>query len=155
MPKEPSATLFVGNIAFDADQQTISEYFEEHGTVVGVRLITDRETGQPKGFGYVEMGSIDDAKAAFEALNGVDVAGRSLRLDYSTPRPANNDSRGGGFGGGRGGGRGRGGFGDRGRGGRGGFGDRGRGRGRGDSRGGSFTKNRGGFGDFSGKKTSF
>ena len=129
----------------------------------GIRLPTDRETGAPKGFGYVEMESIEEATAAFEALQGADMAGRALRLDYAGARPENNDSprggrggfggRGGGRGGfgdrgGRGGGRGRGGFGDRGgRGGRGGRGDRGGSSSRG--------TNRGGFGDFSGKKTTF
>ena len=121
---------------------------------------TDRETGAPKGFGYVTFGSIDEAKAAFDGMQGYEIAGRTVRLDYSSPRPSNGDSPargrggfGGGFGGGRGGrGGGRGGFGDRGGrgGGRGGFGGRGGARG---GRGG--TTNRGGFGDFAGKKTSF
>ncbi|KAF2480498.1 hypothetical protein BDY17DRAFT_326398 [Neohortaea acidophila] len=160
-PKEPSATLFVGNVSFDADESMITELFQEYGTINAVRLPTDRETGAIKGFGYVEFSSIDESKAAFEALQGGDLAGRSMRLDYSTPR--SNDSPAGGRGGGRGG---RGGFGDRGGrggfggrgGGRGGFGDRGGRGGRGG--GGSFrgrgnTTNRGGFGDFSGKKVTF
>lgn len=157
-PSQPSNTLFVGNISFNADEATITEYFEEMGTVKAVRLPTDRESGAPKGYGYVEMGSIDEAKAALEALQGAEIGGRSVRLDYATTR--SNDSPGGGRGRGRGGfndrggrGGGRGGFDRGGRGGgRGGFGDRGRGRG--GSRGGS-SFNRGGFGDFSGKKTTF
>jgi nucleolin len=158
---EPSDTLFCGNLSFDADQDTISQAFGEYGTVLGVRLPTDRETGAPKGFGYVTFSSVEEAGAAMESMNGAEIAGRSVRLDYSQPRPQNGDSpaRGrGGFGGGRGGGRG---FGDRGgrgggrgfgggRGGGRGFGDRG---GRGGGRGAS--TNRGGFGDFSGKKTTF
>ena len=151
VPSEPSSTLFVGNIAFGATQDMVWETFAEYGSVSGVRLPTDRETGEPKGFGYVEMGSIDEAKAAFEGLTGADIAGRPIRLDYSTPRPPQDGSRGGrgggGFGG-RGGGRG-------GRGGRGGF-DGGRGRGRGGGRGGrGGSTNRGGFGDFSGQKKTF
>jgi nucleolin len=154
----PAQTLFVGNISFEADESTLTEYFQEHGSINSIRLPTDRETGAPKGFGYVEMGSIEEAQAAFEALQGADVAGRPIRLDYAAPRDNNGPSGGrGGFGGDRGGRGGRGG-------GRGGFGDRGgrgggRGRGgsdrggRGGGRGGSF--NRGGFGDFSGKKVSF
>ena len=154
----PAQTLFVGNISFEADESTLTEYFQEHGSINSIRLPTDRETGAPKGFGYVEMGSIEEAQAAFEALQGADVAGRPIRLDYAAPRDNNNAGGGrGGFGGDRGGRGGRGG-------GRGGFGDRGgrgggRGRGgsdrggRGGGRGGSF--NRGGFGDFSGKKVSF
>jgi nucleolin len=152
---EPSATLFVGNISFDANEASLTEYFSEYGTIKGIRLPTDRDSGAPKGFGYVEMGSIDEAKAALEGLQGAELSGRPLRLDYSTPKP-NNDGGRGGFGGGFGGrgrGGGRGGFGDRGgRGGRGGFGGRGRGAPRG-GRGG--TTNRGGFGDFSGKKQTF
>ncbi|KAK4560619.1 nuclear localization sequence binding protein [Recurvomyces mirabilis] len=167
-PKEPSSTLFVGNVSFEADENMVTEMFSEYGTIKAVRLPTDRDTGALKGFGYVEMSSIDEATAAFEAVQGADLAGRPVRLDYASARPDNGGSGGrGGFGdrggrggrggfdrGGRGGGRGRGGFGDRGgRGGgrgRGGFGDRG---GRGGGRGG--TTNRGGFGDFSGKKMTF
>jgi nucleolin len=148
---EPSDTLFVGNLSFDAGQDAVTQAFQEHGTPVGVRIPTDPETGNYKGFGYVTFGSVDEAKTVLTAMQGAYIEGRPIRLDYSQPRPQNNGSPRGGFGG-RGGGRGgRGGFGDRGgRGGRGrGFGDRG---GRG-GRGGS--TNRGGFGDFSGKKTTF
>ncbi|QIW97846.1 hypothetical protein AMS68_003364 [Peltaster fructicola] len=152
----PSTTLFVGNLAFGVDQNTVGEIFQEYGTVNGVRLPTDRETGEAKGFGYVEMGSIEEAQAAMNGLQGGDVNGRPMRLDFAGARPERTDGGFGGRGGGRGGRGGRGGFNDRGgrgggRGGRGGFGDRGRG-GRG-GRGG--TTNRGGFGDFSGKKISF
>lgn len=142
-------------------QETVSEAFGEWGTILGVRLPTDRDTGELKGFGYVTFASVDEAKAALENMQGAEIAGRACRLDFSQPRPPNGEAggRGGGFGG-RGGGRGgfgargggRGGFSDRGgRGGRGrgGFGDRG---GRG-GRGG--TTNRGGFGDFAGKKVTF
>ncbi|KAK5174150.1 nuclear localization sequence binding protein [Saxophila tyrrhenica] len=152
-PKEPSTTLFVGNLSFNADESAVSASFEEFGSINAVRLPTDRETGDYKGYGYVEMGNLDEAKAAFEGLQGAEIAGRAIRLDYATPK--SNDSPRGGFGG-RGGGRGgfgdRGGRGGRGGRGRGGFNDRGRGRGGGRG-GGSF--NRGGFGDFSGKKTTF
>ena len=149
-----SETLFVGNISFEATQDMVSEAFAEFGSVTGVRLPTDRETGAPKGFGYVSFASVEEAKGALEGMQGYELAGRSLRLDFSGPRPSNGDSPArGGRGGGRGGCGGRGG-------GRGGFGDRG-GRGggfrggRGAPRGGRGTTNRGGFGDFSGKKTSF
>jgi nucleolin len=156
----PSDTLFVGNLSFEVGQDAVSQAFGEYGTILGVRLPTDRETGNPKGFGYVTFSSVEEAQAAMEAMQGYELEGRSVRLDYSQPRPQNGESPGrgrGGFGGrgrggfgdrgGRGGGRGRGGFGDRGgRGGRGGFSDRG-------GRGGS--TNRGGFGDYKGKKTTF
>ncbi|RDW60285.1 hypothetical protein BP5796_11891 [Coleophoma crateriformis] len=152
----PSDTLFLGNLSFEADENMVGEAFGAHGTVTNVRLPTDMETGNPKGFGYVSFSSIDDAKAAYEAMTGAEIGGRPVRLDYATPRPENG---GGGRGGGRGG---RGGFGDRGgrgggRGGRGGFGDRGgRGGARGGARGGrGGSTNRGGFGDFQGKKMTF
>jgi len=135
----PSNTLFVGNLSFDVTEDTVWSFFGDYG-VKNVRLPTDRDTGRPKGFGYVEFEDIDGAKKAFEATNGADIEGRSIRLDYSQPR----DSSGGG---GRGGGRG---FGDRGgRGGGRGFGDRGGGRGFGDR--GGRGGNRGGFGDRGGR----
>ena len=149
---EPSDTLFLGGISFDATEDIVGEEFGNYGTILGVRLPTDAETGQLKGFGYVQFGSVDEAREAFSGLNGKAICGRPIRLDYAKPRASNGDSpRGGSRGrGGRGGGRGRGGFGDRG----------GRG-GRGGGRGGSFrggrggSTNRGGFGDFSGKKMTF
>jgi nucleolin len=136
---EPAPVLFVGNLSFSVNEDTLHETFAQHGDVQSVRIPTDRESGAPKGFAYVEFGDVEQAKSAFEALKGTDLDGRTLRLDYAPPR--NNDGgdrggRGGGFGG-RGGGRGGGGRG----GGRGGFGgDRG---GRGGGRGGG---GRGGFG---------
>ncbi|KAK6002526.1 hypothetical protein QM012_001276 [Aureobasidium pullulans] len=152
----PSTTLFVGNVSFNTTTDSLTGYFSEYGSINSIRLPTDRETGAPKGFGYVEFGSVEEAKAALEGLNGADVDGRNIRLDFAAPR--DNNGGGGGFGG-RGGGRGgRGGFNDRGgrgggRGGRGGFGDRGGRGGRGGGRGGS--TNRGGFGDFQGNRVSF
>ncbi|KAG2035370.1 hypothetical protein BDR03DRAFT_1093265 [Suillus americanus] len=134
-----SSVLFVGNLSFGVNEDQLWEVFGEHGDVKSVRVPTDRESGRPKGFAYVEFSAVEAAQAAHGQLQGYELDGRSLRLDYSQPR----DNAGGGRGGGRGGfgdrGRGRGGFGggDRGRG-RGGFGgDRGgRGRGRGGDRGG-------------------
>ena len=116
-----------------------------------MRLPTDKETGAPKGFGYVEFSSIEEAKKVFSSMSGAQILGRPIRLDYSAPRPPRDSP--GGFRGGSGGGRGGSGRGGRGGGrGRGGF-DRG---GRGGSRGGrGGSTNRGGFGDFQGKKMSF
>ncbi|KAI1922653.1 nuclear localization sequence binding protein [Ophidiomyces ophidiicola] len=135
-----SDTLFIGNISFGADENTIQEAFSSHGSILGIRLPTDPDSGRPKGFGYVQFSSSDEARSALNALQGSDLAGRSMRLDFSSPR----QNSGGSFGG-RGGGRG-------GRGGRGAprGGPRGGGRG---GRGG-FSSG-GGFGDFSGKKTTF
>ncbi|CCD24598.1 Nsr1p NDAI_0D02840 [Naumovozyma dairenensis CBS 421] len=135
VPSEPSDTLFLGNLSFNADKDNIYETFSKYGEIISVRIPTHPETEQPKGFGYVQFSNIEDAKKALEGLQGEYIDNRAVRLDYSTPRPANPE---GGFnrGGDRGGRGGRGGFnrgGDRGgRGGRGGF-NRG---GRGGSRGG-------------------
>ena len=143
-PSEESSTLFVANLAFDATTDLIGEEFGKHGAVIGVRLPTNQDTGAPKGFGYVEFSSVEEAKNAFNKMNGAKILNRSIRVDFSTPRPPRGDDNSpGGFRGGRGGGRGRG---------RGGFDRGGRGGGRG-GRGGS--TNRGGFGDFKGKKMSF
>ena len=158
----PSETIFVANIAFGATEAIIGQAFGEHGTVTSVRLPTDPESGQPKGYGYVQFAAVDEAVAAMEAMKGAVIEGRPVRLDYATPKP--DREGGGGRGGGRGGrggfdrggrGGGRGGFDRGGRGGgrgRGGFDRGGRGGGRG-GRGGS--TNRGGFGDFQGKKMTF
>ncbi|KAL8911530.1 MAG: hypothetical protein Q9172_007655 [Xanthocarpia lactea] len=149
---EPSSTIFCANLAFGATQDDVSDAFGEHAPVSAVRIPTDRESGQPKGFAYVEFGSIEEAVTAFEGMKGASISGRAIRIDYASSKPRNEDGGRGGFGG-RGGGRGRGGFDRGGRGGgrgRGGF-DRGGGRG---GRGGGST-NRGGFGDFKGKKMTF
>jgi len=118
----PSSVLFVGNLSFNANEDALWEVFAEYGDIKSVRVPTDRESGRAKGFAYVEFTDLDAAKKALETVQGQDIAGRAVRLDYSQPR--DNSGGGGGFGG-RGGGRGgfdggRGGFG----GGRGGFGGR-------------------------------
>lgn len=103
----PSSVLFVGNLSFDATEDVIWEAFGEYGDIKSVRLPTDRETGRPKGFGYVEFTDIEAAKKAHEGLSGQEISGRAIRLDYSQPRDDNGGGRGGGrggFGGGRGGG---------------------------------------------------
>ncbi|XP_006460156.1 hypothetical protein AGABI2DRAFT_142473 [Agaricus bisporus var. bisporus H97] len=154
----PSSTLFIGNLPFSITEDGLWSYFDGH-SVKTIRLPTDRETGQLKGFGYVELENVEDAKKAFEAISGQEIEGRRVRVDYSQPRDSFGGDRG--ARGGRGGGRGRGG--DRGgrggfndRGGRGGFGDRGgrggRGRGRGAPRG---NPRSGGIMASEGKKITF
>lgn len=117
---EPSSVIFVGNLSFDATEDTLWEKFSEFGDIKSIRMPTDRETGRVKGFAYVEFADIEKAKEAHKGLSGAEIAGRSVRLDFSRPRDNNGGGRGGfgggGFGGGRGG---RGGFGGD-RGGRGG-----------------------------------
>jgi nucleolin len=148
-----SDTLFVGNIAFSATEDIIHERFNEYGAIAGIRLPTDPDSGRPKGFGYVQFSSVDEARQALSYLQGAELEGRPMRLDFTTPRANQGDSGRGGRGtfgsrgghGGRGGGRG----GSRGgRGGRGGQGGFSSGRGASNSA-------RGRFGDFSGKKTTF
>ncbi|KEQ94648.1 hypothetical protein AUEXF2481DRAFT_53836, partial [Aureobasidium subglaciale EXF-2481] len=78
--------LFVGNVSFNTTTDSLTGYFSEFGSINSIRLPTDRETGAPKGFGYVEFGSVDEAKAALEGLNGADVDGRNIRLDFAAPR---------------------------------------------------------------------
>ena len=135
----PSSVLFVGNLSFGADENSLWDVFAEYGDVKSVRVPTDRETGRPKGFAYVEFSDIETAKKAFTGAQGMDLQGRNLRLDYSQPRDGGGGGfRGGGGGGGRGGGRGFGG----------GFGG-----GRGGGRGG-FDGGRGGRGGFDGGRVS-
>jgi nucleolin len=120
----PSSTLFVGNLSWEASEDSLWDVFAEYGDVKGVRMPTDRDTGKVKGYGYVEFFNTESAKKAFEGAQAMELLGRNLRLDYSQPREEGGGGRGGQRGGGRGFGRGggRGGFG----GGRGGF-DGGRG----------------------------
>lgn len=77
--------LFVGNLPFTATDDSVRALFSQHGTVEKVALITDRETGRPRGFGFVEM-SNDDASRAMQALNGTDFDGRSLKVNEAQER---------------------------------------------------------------------
>jgi cold-inducible RNA-binding protein len=118
-----SMKLYVGNLSFDTNEETLRAAFEADGRVVNsVAIITDRETGRPRGFAFVEMGSPADGEAAISALDGRELDGRVLRVNEARPK----NSNGGGFGGG--GGRGGYGGGGGGRGGRGGGGRGGGGR---------------------------
>jgi len=116
--------LYVGNLSFDVDSSELQRMFEPYGTVESAQVVTDRETGRSRGFGFVEMGTDQEAQAAIEALAGKQAGGRTLTVNEAKPR------EGGGGGGGRGGygggGGGRGGYG--GGGGRGGYGGGGGGR---------------------------
>lgn len=101
--------LFVGNLPFTATEEEMTRLFSQHGTVHSVALINDRETGRPRGFGFVEM---DDAaaKAAIAALNGHDMDGRQLRVDEAQDKRSGGGGGGGGSRGGYGGGGNRGGW---------------------------------------------
>ena len=88
--------LYVGNLSFNSTENDVSDAFSAYGTVTSVTLITDRETGRPRGFGFVEMSSDAEAQAAMQAMDGQDLDGRSLKVNVAKPR----ESRGGGGGGG-------------------------------------------------------
>lgn len=93
--------LYVGNLPFSASDEEVRGLFEQEGRqVLEVKLITERETGRPRGFGFVEMGSDEDAQSAIEALNGTDFGGRVLTVNEARERTSY-QSRGRGYGGGR------------------------------------------------------
>lgn len=79
-------SLYVGNLSFDATSADISEIFSEYGSVSRVSLPTDRETGRPRGFAFVEMGSEAEENAAIEALDGAEWMGRDLKVNKARPR---------------------------------------------------------------------
>jgi RNA recognition motif-containing protein len=130
--------LYVGNLSYQVDSSELEQLFAQHGTVVSAQIINDRDTGRSKGFGFVEMGTDEEAQAAIGALNGQEHGGRALTVNEARPR----EERSGGGGGG-----GRGGFGGGG-GGRGGYGGGGGGGGRGGyGGGGGGGRDRGSRGD--------
>ena len=94
--------LYVGNLPFNADEEAVRQLFTENNrTVTEVKLITDRDTGRPRGFGFVEMASQEDADGAIRDLDGFQMEGRALKVNEARERTPG----GGGFGGGGGGGR--------------------------------------------------
>ena len=90
--------LYVGNLSFNSTESDITDAFAAHGTVTSVNVIMDRDTGRPRGFAFVEMGSDSEAQAAVKALDGRDLDGRNLKVNIAKPR----EPRGGGGGGGGG-----------------------------------------------------
>lgn len=94
--------LYVGNLPFSITTEQVSEAFGAYGTVVNVTMVMDRDTGQPRGFAFVEMGSAAEAEAAREGMDGQDLGGRRLRVDVARERQGGGG--GGGFRGGGGGG---------------------------------------------------
>jgi cold-inducible RNA-binding protein len=106
--------LYVGNLSYDITDGSLEQMFAAHGTVQSAQVIMDRDTGRSKGFGFVEMGSDQEAQAAIQALNGQQVGGRSLTVNEARPKEdrggggrGRSDGGGGGYGGrgGSGGGR--------------------------------------------------
>jgi len=90
--------IYVGNMSFDVSEDDLRKAFEAHGQVDSVNIITDRDTGQPKGFGFVEMSNDTEAKAAIEALNDKELKGRTISVNVARPRTEGRRG-GGGFGG--------------------------------------------------------
>ncbi len=103
--------LYVGNLSFETTQSDLESAFGAFGNVHSVNLVTDRDTGRPRGFGFVEMSSDSEAQAAIDGLNDQDLGGRRLTVNIAKPREnrAGGGGGGGGYGGGGGGGGGRGG----------------------------------------------
>ncbi|MDF1546066.1 MAG: RNA-binding protein [bacterium] len=89
--------IYVGNMSYDTTEDQLRQAFEAFGEVTSVNIISDRDSGRPKGFGFVEMADGEQAKAAIAGLNATDLNGRTLNVNEARPR----ENRGGGGGGGR------------------------------------------------------
>ena len=94
--------LYVGNLGYGVSDSDLQKLFEAHGTVQSAQVIMDRDTGRSKGFGFVEMGSDQEAQAAIAALHGKEIEGRALTVNEARPKTEGGGGRGG-SGGGRGG----------------------------------------------------
>jgi RNA recognition motif-containing protein len=97
--------IFVGNLSYQTTQDDLQAAFSNYGAVERVSVVTDRETGQPRGFAFVEMTERNEAENAINALNGAELNGRAMNVNEARPKPAGGGfggNRGGGFGGGRG-----------------------------------------------------
>ncbi|HEX4947300.1 MAG TPA: RNA-binding protein [Blastocatellia bacterium] len=125
--------LYVGNLSFNVSENELTDLFAQAGTVQSASIVTDRDTGRSRGFGFVEMGTREEGEAAISQFNGADFDGRNLTVNEARPKESRGGGGGGfGGGGGRGGGRSGGGFGG--------------GGGRGGGRSGGFGGDRGGRG---------
>ena len=85
--------IFVGNLSFSATEQDLRQLFEAYGVVDTVNIITDRETGRPRGFGFVEMPDTTAAKAAIAGLQGTDLRGRTIHVNEARPREPRREPR--------------------------------------------------------------
>lgn len=95
------ANIYVGNCSFDVTEQELRDAFSQYGEVTAVNVITDRDTGRPRGFAFVEMSDSGAAQAAIRALNGTELGGRTLTVNEARPKPQGGGrGRGGGGGGG-------------------------------------------------------
>lgn len=95
--------LYVGNLSYNMDDQSLTDLFAQCGQVESARIVTDRESGRSKGFAFVEMSTEDEAQAAIQKLNGTEQSGRALNVSEAKPMAPRDNNRGGGRGGGFGG----------------------------------------------------
>jgi cold-inducible RNA-binding protein len=86
MKHHMSSKLFVGNLSFNTTENDLSEAFGAHGTVTETNLLMDRETGRPRGFGFITMSSAEEAQKAIEIMNGKEMDGRALTVNVAKPR---------------------------------------------------------------------
>jgi RNA recognition motif-containing protein len=93
--------IFVGNLSFGATEDSLRALFEAYGTVSRVNIVTDRDSGQPRGFGFVEMANDAEGERAIAALNGTDLDGRTLSINEARPKTERSGGGGGGGGYGR------------------------------------------------------
>jgi cold-inducible RNA-binding protein len=91
--------LYVGNLSFNTTELELRDLFTQFGTVAETKMVTDRETGRPRGFAFVEMGSDQEAKQAIDELNGRELGGRALTVNEAQERSGGGGNRGGGGGG--------------------------------------------------------
>src|SRR5579864_3314105 len=90
--------IYVGNLSFGATEESVRSLFETHGTVGRVNIVTDRDSGQPRGFGFVEMSNDGEGEKAIAALNGTDFDGRTLNVNEARPKAERSGGGSGGFG---------------------------------------------------------
>jgi RNA recognition motif-containing protein len=85
--------IYVGNLSYGTFEDNLKTAFQSYGTVVSAKIITDRDSGQSKGFGFVEMSTDEEAKAAIEGMNGREMDGRALKVNEAMDKPRRDDRR--------------------------------------------------------------
>ena len=85
--------LYVGNLSFNTGETRLRELFQNYGSVESAKIITDRDSGNSKGFGFVEMGSDSEAQAAISGTNGIDLDGRQIKVNEAMDKPRRDDNR--------------------------------------------------------------
>ena len=85
--------LYVGNLSFNTDEDGLRSHFSEHGEVISATIVTDRDTGRSRGFGFVEMATDEEARRAQQALDGLELDNRQLKVSEAKPKSDNRNSR--------------------------------------------------------------